>query len=74
MIKTIIRAQEKNVHKSISLAAKAFLLLQIYRQQSAQIKMQAKWTCTKNVTNFYASIILFQIGNNSFLKMKWLKI
>lgn len=42
MIKTIIRAQEKNVHKSISLAAKAFLLLQIYRQQSAQIKMQAK--------------------------------
>lgn len=42
MTKTITSAQEKNLHKSISVADKGMTLLQMYEEHSVWINVRAK--------------------------------
>lgn len=67
MTKTIIRTYKQNLYKSISLANKRISAV-IYRRGIRHGLKCRQNEHTKNVTNFYASIISFPIGNNSFSK------
>lgn len=67
MTKAIIRTYKQNLYKSISLANKSMSAVTYRRGMQHGLKCKQN-EHTEDVTNFYASIISFQIGNNSFLK------